>query len=38
MACRECTDDCRQGRDCPNVTTLELRKIWQWILKTITRR
>jgi hypothetical protein len=38
MSCKDCKDECRQGRDCPNNKPIEFRKIWKWILKTITRR
>ena len=38
MSCKDCTDVCRQGRDCPHDKPIDFRKIWKWILKTITRR
>lgn len=30
MACNDCKDDCRQGRDCPNAVTYDL---WPGVIK-----
>jgi hypothetical protein len=38
MACIDCKDDCRQGRDCPHRTTIDFGKIWKWIIETITKK
>ena len=38
MSCKDCDGLCRQGRDCLNDKPVDFRKIWQWILKTITKK
>lgn len=32
MGCKDCTDDCRQGRDCPNAVTYNL---WPGVIKWV---
>ena len=38
MSCRDCNGLCRQGRDCPLDKPTDFRKMWSWILKTITKK
>jgi hypothetical protein len=47
MSCRDCTGECRQGRDCPHRLTytdyhlrfvLLFQSIKQWISKITTKR
>jgi hypothetical protein len=47
MACKDCNDECRQGRDCPHRLTYTdyhqryltlMQSIKQWISKITTKR
>lgn len=35
MSCSTCTDDCRQGRDCPNRKVISMDKIKCWAVAFI---
>jgi hypothetical protein len=36
MSCKDCNDDCRQGRDCPNRVTYELSFLIKWFIGVIS--
>lgn len=36
MACVDCKDDCRQGRDCPHRVSYDLTFVIKWIIGVIS--
>jgi hypothetical protein len=36
MACIDCNDNCRQGRDCPHRTQYELTFVIKWLLGIVS--
>lgn len=36
MACEDCKDDCRQGRDCPHQVSYDLTFVIKWIIGVIS--